>query len=81
ASGAAAAARRAITEADATDDRGAQALARLAAAESAAAAGAPDPALRAEVDERLAELGCTASGWVAVHRAIAAAVSGAPSSV
>lgn len=79
--GAREAATRVVGLADATDDRIAAALARLAAVEAADAAGAPDPVQRAEVDRRLAELGITAAGWVTVHRAIAAAVSGAPSEV
>jgi tetratricopeptide (TPR) repeat protein len=74
------ASRHVVALADATDDVVAGALARLAAVEAADAAGAPDPAQRAEVERRLADLGVPATGWIAVHRAIAAAaVSGAPS--
>jgi len=71
--------RRARELADGTEDRVAQALVRLAAAEIAEATGRADPVLRAEADRRLAELGITASGWAAVYRTAASAGAAGPS--
>ncbi|WP_195210356.1 adenylate/guanylate cyclase domain-containing protein [Actinomarinicola tropica] len=63
--------------ADATDDRVAQALVRLARAEAGDAVGRPDRAARSDATRRLAELGIDAGGWRQVYRGAALAAGAA----
>jgi class 3 adenylate cyclase/tetratricopeptide (TPR) repeat protein len=69
---------QAVELADSTDDRVAQALARLARCETASIAGVLTPELSAEVHTRLADLGVEANGWRRVFRGAALAGAGGP---
>ncbi|MGY6501896.1 MAG: adenylate/guanylate cyclase domain-containing protein [Acidimicrobiales bacterium] len=69
---------QAVALADSTDDRVAQALARLARCEASAAAGEVLVDLASDVQRRLSELGIEASGWIRVFRG--AALAGAEGS-
>jgi tetratricopeptide (TPR) repeat protein len=64
--------------ADATDDRVAQALVRLARCESARIAEVLLPDLAAEVHTRLTDLGIDAEGWLRVFRGAALTGAGGP---
>jgi class 3 adenylate cyclase/tetratricopeptide (TPR) repeat protein len=69
---------RATAIADATDDRVAQALVRLARSEAARSAGEVLPDLSNDAHRRLTDLGIDALGWLRVFRGAAMAGAGPP---